>query len=234
MKNFQEFQEQLAVQRKRAKNVYDMYVSAEKNIQYYDEQDIMMQGENIFIKQAIALAGTRDTLLNFYGEEKLQRIVTALFCTDEFQSEQPFIVEFDRKGWAKVLFPTPPVLKSKYAATCFKDLFCSYLQRKIATNYPSEFRTMRAAMIVYINHFTENAIRKQPFFDNDNLAIKAILDAAVPLLCTDDASKYCDNLYISQPDRRNFVELFLVEKSSFSLWKGLHQELFYCRDYVDC
>ncbi len=57
--------------------------------------------------------------------------------------------------------------------------------------------------VIFVSHFEK---RSSPItlFDNDNLAIKSILDAIIPLVCVDDATRYCDNFYLSQHDMNEF------------------------------
>ena len=38
------------------------------------------------------------------------------------------------------------------------------------------------------------------------------------------------NLYISQPDRANFAEIFVVEKKKFADWIKAHQTLQFCKN----
>lgn len=130
----------------------------------------------------------------------------------------------------RCVFPSPPILKTKAATSKFFELFCLDLQRTIIKNLPHSFRKMESAAVVYVSHYAKDATHRQPYFDNDNLAIKAVLDSVVPYICFDDAANFCDNLYLSQPDEANFSELFVVRKAAFPHWVQAHQELEFCRN----
>lgn len=125
-------------------------------------------------------------------------------------------------------FPSPPVLKTKAATSKFFELFCLDLQRVIVRNLPDRFKKMESVVVVFVNRYVHSSPHKQPYFDNDNLAIKAILDSVVPYICYDDASRFCDNLYLSQPGQNDYSELFIIRKSSFPFWVSKHLELDFC------
>ena len=65
-----------------------------------------------------------------------------------------------------------------------------------------------------------------------NLAIKSILDAIVPLVCVDDATRYCDNFYLSQHDMNEFSELYIVRKGCTKAWAAAHKELDFARAII--
>ena len=68
--------------------------------------------------------------------------------------------------------------------------------------------------------------------NNENLAIKSILDAIVPLVCVDDATRYCDNFYLSQHDMNEFSELYIVRKGCTKAWAAAHKELDFARAII--
>ena len=139
-------------------------------------------------------------------------------------------VEFEKNGIVRCQLFTPPILKCKAAAWKFYDVFSLKISEKVASVVPKNFEKYDAAYVIYVNHYADSPSGKQPYFDNDNLAIKSILDAIVPYVCIDDSIRYCDNLYISQPDRANFAEIFIVEKKKFSEWMKAHQSLQFCKN----
>lgn len=139
-------------------------------------------------------------------------------------------VEFEKNGIVRCQLFTPPILKSKAAAWKFYDVFSLKISEKVASAVPRNFEKYDASYVIYVNHYADSPSGKQPYFDNDNLAIKSILDAIVPYVCIDDSIRYCDNLYISQPDRANFAEIFVVEKKKFADWIEAHQTLQFCKN----
>lgn len=123
---------------------------------------------------------------------------------------------------------TPPILKRKASASKYK-IFCNQIYHEVVREMPSDFRRIPEACIIYVCHFDSNSPHKAPYYDNDNLAIKGILDAVVPNLCYDDAACYCDNLYLMQPDICCFTELILISKASIHEWMSYRRDLDFCK-----
>lgn len=86
--------------------------------------------------------------------------------------------------------------------------------------------------VIFVSHFLKNGHHQSHYFDNDNLAIKSILDAIVPLVCVDDATRYCDNFYLSQHDMNEFSELYIVRKGCTKAWATAHKELDFVRAII--
>ena len=86
----------------------------------------------------------------------------------------------ERTGAVTCKIMAPPVLKKRAAVGRYLDLVCLELQRIILENLPCKFKNLEAAYVVFVNHFSKNLTGKQPYFDNDNLTIKGLLDAIVP------------------------------------------------------
>ena len=135
-------------------------------------------------------------------------------------------------GAIRCVFLTPPMTKSRAAANRFFEIFCVDLQKKIVANMPQNFRKIEDAYVFFIHHFDETDPHKQPYFDNDNLAIKSILDSVLPFICFDDASCYCSNLYLSQPDSRDYSEFVVIQKSRAKQWILQRTDLQFSRDFL--
>lgn len=58
------------------------------------------------------------------------------------------------------------------------------------------------------------------------------VDAIVPLVCVDDATRYCDNFYLSQHDMNEFSELYIVRKGCTKAWATAHKELDFVRAII--
>ena len=86
--------------------------------------------------------------------------------------------------------------------------------------------------VIFVSHFLKNGHHQSHYFDNDNLAIKSILDAIIPLVCVDDATRYCDNFYLSQYDMNEFSELYIVRKGCTKAWAAAHKELDFARAII--
>lgn len=139
-------------------------------------------------------------------------------------------VEFDTEdNLFKCKIFSPPIMKSKRTTQQFFDLICLDLEREIVETVPDDFAKFRFAYVIFVNYFQDDLPpNKQPYFDNDNLAIKGILDAIVPYLCFDDATKFCDNIYISQPTTEPaYTEIHVIPKEKLGVWflKNSHLDL---------
>lgn len=139
-------------------------------------------------------------------------------------------ISVEEEGCVGIRFDSPPVLKTSIGVRTFAEEFCIELQQKLVMALPDNFTKYSAAYVIYVSHFVESAPKRQPYFDNDNLAIKQILDSVVPYICLDDAAKFCDNLYFSEPDSACFTELYVVEKSKIGEWLSAHRGLQFCRE----
>ena len=122
-------------------------------------------------------------------------------------------------------FSRLPNLKTKSSVSSLSERFVIEVGKKVEDIKPSDFVQMNDAHIIFVSHFAKKGPHNSLYFDNDNLAIKAILDAIVPLVCFDDASRYCDNHYISQDDVREYTELFVIKKSCLKAWARSNSHL---------
>jgi len=126
---------------------------------------------------------------------------------------------------------SPPFLKKSISKRKYFEIFCLDLQQEICKILPRNFKKIPSAYIIYINYFdAQKPRKKQPYYDNDNIAIKAIMDSIIPYICFDDSFKYCDNLYLAQPWDRSFVEIHIVPKGNLYEWKKKHKDLRFCAE----
>lgn len=127
---------------------------------------------------------------------------------------------------------TPPILKSHVASSKFYQLFCMDIEREIINTKPKEFKQIPHAHVIFICHFDANKPpQKQVYFDNDNLAMKGLLDAIIPNICFDDAARFCNNLYLSQPDDSDFCEIFIVPKGKLFHWISSKNSLEFAQEF---
>ena len=120
---------------------------------------------------------------------------------------------------------TPPILKKKISRYPFFDFLCRNLN-KIAAEAGMEMeKKFRGCTVIYISYINRREPWFPPYYDNDNVAIKAILDAVVPFITADDAAIFCDNIYLTQVSDSNYTELYIVEKGCLAEWKHLHPTL---------
>lgn len=109
-----------------------------------------------------------------------------------------------------------PLMKDAKYGTKIRAAFANELQQKVIRCVAENPFRIREMYVIFINHvnfkITNAGGEISPYYDNDNMAIKAILDATVPFIGYDDSSFYCDNLYFTIHDRDEFIELFFIEK----------------------
>lgn len=143
--------------------------------------------------------------------------------------------EFDAEtGGISCRILSPPQTKNMKAKHRFFELICLDLEREIVNVLPPDFKKISSAYVVFVNHFkAELQAGKQPYFDNDNLAIKGILDAVVPYVCYDDAAKFCDNLYLAQVGDSSYTELHIVPKGRLDVWLHKHRELSFAQEIAE-
>lgn len=128
-------------------------------------------------------------------------------------------------GAITVRISAAPPLKRRESASRFLSLISPEISEKVIQILPRNFVRYDAAIVIYVHHFQGESAGKVPYFDNDNVAIKGILDAVVPFVCCDDAYLFCDNIYLSQMDERTFTELIIVRKNDLSRWLHSRPEL---------
>ena len=128
-----------------------------------------------------------------------------------------------------VTLDSPPVLKSRASAYPYGEAVQYPLQEQTIRALPRGFRKWASVCVIYVNH-TDATHGRAPYYDNDNVAVKEILDAVVPYVCVDDAAIFTDNFFIYQEDVSTFTELFIVPKTHFHDWIATHQNLDFCRN----
>lgn len=143
-----------------------------------------------------------------------------------------FEASFDARFGFQFKFSRLPNLKSKRGVSRLSERFIIETGQKIIHTIPSDYVKMKDAYIIFVSHFPKNGPHKSLYFDNDNLAIKAILDVIIPLVCIDDATRYCDNLYLSQDDTREYSELFVVDKPHIKVWAKSESSLDFARAFL--
>lgn len=121
--------------------------------------------------------------------------------------------------------PNLPITKTRAAAQGYTALYSRELQDKLFFGCPADFRPFVRAYVIYIHY--DVAGKQAAYYDNDNLAIKALLDTVLPVVCLDDAAPLCDNLffYVDDPGNQPHTELWVVEHHHLAEWAALHPEL---------
>lgn len=195
-----------------------------KQMQFESDAVQALDVESLYNKVSQLKASVTELLDDFYDKNPQPKFGKAGAVTVPIQSISV------TSGCIAIRFDSPPVLKTSIGVRTFAEEFCIELQQKLVMALPDNFRKYSAAYVIYVSHFVANSPKRQPYFDNDNLAIKQILDSIVPYICLDDAAKFCDNLYFSQPGSACFAELFVVEKARIGEWLSAHKGLQFCRE----
>ena len=136
-----------------------------------------------------------------------------------------FEPSYDENYGFRFRFSRLPNIKSQRSVSRLSDRFTIEAGEKIVSTIPKDFQKMSDANVIFVSHFLKDGPHKSHYFDNDNLAIKSILDIIVPYICIDDATRYCDNFYLSQHDINEFSELYIVRKGCIKAWAAAHREL---------
>ena len=143
-------------------------------------------------------------------------------------------VRFDKSlQLLQCVFMTPPLTKRRATSNRFAEIFCTDLREKVSLAVPPKLRRLDDAYVIFVNHYSRKREHKQPYYDNDNLAIKAILDSVVPFVCVDDAAMFCGNLYLCQADTEDFCELVVLPKANLRRWLLSRNDLEFSRQIAD-
>ena len=106
-----------------------------------------------------------------------------------------FEPSYDENYGFRFRFSRLPNLKSSRSLSRVSDRFAIEVAEKIVATIPKNFQKMSGANVIFVSHVLNDGPHKSRYFDNDNLAIKSILDIIVPYICIDDATRYCDMIH---------------------------------------
>ena len=129
---------------------------------------------------------------------------------------------------------TPSLSKQRYFNTVFRRTFTLELAKLVNDVVgKSEYgqRRFKRCVVIFVSHLRENDPKVTAYFDNDNIGIKAILDAILPQFVSDDNVYFCDNIYISQRDGEAFSEVFIVEEGFLGEWFSAYGHYDFCQNF---
>ena len=149
----------------------------------------------------------------------------------ESEFDKKISVSFENGDVFHAVFATPPILKKRVAKASFVDSFSIPLQKKIVSAMPDAFEKYDSAYVIYVNHWEKDGA-KTPYYDNDNIAIKVILDAVVPYICIDDSIHYCENLYLTVNDSQPISEIYIVKKGCLRAWIEQHKDILFVSEIL--
>lgn len=140
----------------------------------------------------------------------------------EPEFDKKILISFEDDDVFHAIFAMPPLLKRMFSKAKFAEVFTLSLQKKTVMALPESFKKFQSAYVIYVNHWEKEGA-KTPYYDNDNIAIKMILDAIVPYICKDDCIQYCENLYLTINDNEPISELYIVQKGHLKSWLEQHK-----------
>ena len=160
-----------------------------------------------------------------YGPMKLTDQVSLERDVQDAYICQSSSAEFVTSHILRCTISSPPMLKKKINARQYKDIFgrglAINLSAAVHKQMADSFHKFSHCTVIFIQHHEGTGQAEAPYYDNDNLAIKYVLDEIIPVIAYDDASFICDNIYTLQNDNRDFAEIFVVENGHLNEWLSL-------------
>lgn len=139
-----------------------------------------------------------------------------------------FEPSYDENFGFQFKFSRLPNLKTSRGISRLAECFIIEIGEKILTIIPRGYQKMDDIDVIFVS---KTVITNHTILTTI-IAIKSILDAIVPLVCVDDATRYCDNFYLSQHDMNEFSELYIVRKGCTKAWAAAHKELDFARAII--
>ena len=139
-----------------------------------------------------------------------------------------FEPSYDENFGFQFKFSKLPNLKTSRGISRLAECFIIEIGEKILTIIPRGYQKMDDIDVIFVS---KTVITNHTILTTI-IAIKSILDAIVPLVCVDDATRYCDNFYLSQHDMNEFSELYIVRKGCTKAWAAAHKGLDFARAII--
>jgi hypothetical protein len=173
-----------------------------------------------------ALINIRDAINLIYSQERKmilsEKSTQRNQLPDHVESSQNVQCKFISEGIFQCTIDSPPLLKIKAQASNYFELVCLQIQRqtiKATTDFPNRFKKFD---MLFVSHISEDSSTFPSYFDNDNLAIKGILDSIIPYVCYDDSAVFCNDYYITEKTKgAPYSEVFIIKEGFLSEWKCL-------------
>lgn len=187
--------------------------------------------ESAYQKSVDVLLSIEDCLLKVPDEkEQIQALQKArVFDNDSFLVPD-ICVEYDKTLGLSCTISSPPLLKKAVSRTKYGSLLMDGILFQIHDKLPVVDKKIEQAAVIFVSYVSPSHNGKSLYYDNDNIAIKRLLDIIIPRICIDDAACYCDNFYLTQPAQATYSALYVVEKSHLKEWIRQHKELQLFRD----
>lgn len=194
-----------------------------------DENDIEETKNNLefaYQRAVFSMLKIEEILMRIPEErERIKNLQEQNFFDDGSFKVPIVTVKFDGILGLSCRISSPPVLKKSLSKSKYSQLLMDSILFEISSKIPVIERKFEQAVVIFVSYLTEDINGKTLYYDNDNIAIKRLLDIVIPRICIDDAACFCDNFYITQRADQTFSELYVVEKSHLKQWISHHSEL---------
>lgn len=155
----------------------------------------------------------RQSQLAFMHHEDCQNQDTLRLSQPECSYTTPYIF--------RCYLHTPPFLRSQRNGREYAQILGLEISQAVAATLPKRHHRFREIDVIFVNHLLDTSSEKQPYYDNDNLLIKRMLDSIISFVAFDDAAQYCTNLYTYERGEKEGFSIFVVEQGHLLEWAGM-------------
>lgn len=124
----------------------------------------------------------------------------------------------------------PPVMKRSEIGAYFLREIGAEITKKMPEALEKQTHIFGKAYVVFLNRQSKTEKGKQPYYDNDNVMIKRLLDSILPFIVYDDAAIFCSNIYTYSPSNNSGVEIHVVEQGHLLNWARAHDDIEFAQE----
>ncbi len=133
----------------------------------------------------------------------------------------------------RCIIDTPPFLRDEKNGRYYADIVGEEVASAVTDALPKRDHRFKEIDVIFVNRIVKTSKARQPYYDNDNILIKRILDSIISFVAIDDAARYCSNIYsYTETDSFGFV-IYVVERGHFSAWAAAHQEIKFAQEFLE-
>lgn len=126
----------------------------------------------------------------------------------------------------------PPFLRDQRNAKFYASRLGLEVERSVVASLAERDHRFRKLFAIFVNYMGPSWEGSQPYYDNDNLLIKRMLDAIISFVGVDDAARYCTNLYSYAEGEAPSFAIFVVEQGYLFEWAETHPEVFLAKELL--
>jgi len=116
----------------------------------------------------------------------------------------------------------PAYMKSSEMEQRYADIISLEIQREVVKVRADNPVLFRSVSVIFVNKQASDERGRQPYFDNDNLSIKRILDSIISYVAFDDAACFCSNYYTYEAAETAGASVFVIEEGHLLEWARRH------------